>query len=204
MRPATAARRRSPPTSSAAPTCWRTSEGAATYIGYSMGGRLCLHARAGRSPTSSSDSCWSAPPAASPTPPSAPPGGHRTTRSRRPIERDGVEAFLTRWVAQPLFAGLADPDLEDRRRNTAAGLASSLRLAGTGTQEPLWDRLQTIGVPVLIVAGALDPKFVAAAERMAALLPRPELVVIPGAGHTVHLERPDAFTAALDAWLSST
>ena len=31
--------------------------------------------------------------------------------------------------------------LDDRRRNTAAGLASSLRLAGTGTQEPLWDRL---------------------------------------------------------------
>jgi 2-succinyl-5-enolpyruvyl-6-hydroxy-3-cyclohexene-1-carboxylate synthase/2-succinyl-6-hydroxy-2,4-cyclohexadiene-1-carboxylate synthase len=85
-----------------------------------------------------------------------------------------------------------------------AGLASSLRLAGTGTQAPLWDRLPALTMPVLLVAGALDAKFVAAAERMAGLLPRPTLAVIEDAGHSVHLERPDRLLAILEPWLAAT
>ena len=49
-------------------------------------------------------------------------------------------------------------DLDDRRRNTVAGLASSLRLAGTGTQEPLWDRLGMLTMPVLVLAGERDER----------------------------------------------
>ena len=122
--------------------------------------------------TSSSGSCSSAPRPASTTPASGPRGGRATSELAATIERDGVDAFLDRWVAQPLFATLAEPGLDDRRRNTADGLASSLRLAGTGTQEPLWDALPALTMPVLLVAGALDAKFVAVAERMAGLLPR--------------------------------
>src|SRR5690606_19116726 len=84
------------------------------------------------------------------------------------IEAIGVDAFLDEWLAQPLFATLdeAAAGREERRANTAAGLASSLRLAGSGTQMPLWDRLRTLDVPTLVVAGALDPKFVALGERL--------------------------------------
>jgi 2-succinyl-6-hydroxy-2,4-cyclohexadiene-1-carboxylate synthase len=120
------------------------------------------------------------------------------------IERDGVDAFLARWLALPLFATLP-PDAagaDDRRRNTASGLASSLRLAGAGTQEPLWDRLGTLDMPVLVVAGALDAKYVAIAERLAGLVPHATLDVVDGAGHAVHLERPDVFASVLDDWLS--
>jgi 2-succinyl-6-hydroxy-2,4-cyclohexadiene-1-carboxylate synthase len=120
------------------------------------------------------------------------------------VERLGLEAFLAGWVAQPMFAGLADPGLDDRRRNTAAGLASSLRLAGTGTQQPLWPLLASIDVPVLLVAGHDDPKFVTAVERMAGLLPHPTVAIVEGAGHTVHLERPDEFRELLDEWLLAT
>ena len=59
-------------------------------------------------------------------------------------------------------------------------------------------------MPVLLVAGSLDAKFVAAAERMAGLLPHATLAIVDGAGHTVHLERPADFLAALDAWLVTT
>jgi 2-succinyl-6-hydroxy-2,4-cyclohexadiene-1-carboxylate synthase len=119
------------------------------------------------------------------------------------IERDGVAAFLDRWLAQPMFAGLPpDPDaLADRRRNTAAGLAGSLRLAGTGTQEPLWERLPGLAMPVLVIAGASDEKFAAIGERMAAALPDATFVTVDGAGHAAHLERPDATADAVARWM---
>jgi 2-succinyl-6-hydroxy-2,4-cyclohexadiene-1-carboxylate synthase len=178
--------------------------GRATYIGYSMGGRLCLHLAVARPDLVARLVLVSA---------TAGIDDPAERQSRRDadealaatIERDGLDAFLQRWVAQPLFAGLPDPDLGDRRRNTVAGLAASLRRAGTGTQEPLWSRLPDLDVPVLLVAGADDPKFVAAAERMAGLLPRAAaLAVVEGAGHTVHLEQPAEFLTVLDGWLAAT
>jgi 2-succinyl-6-hydroxy-2,4-cyclohexadiene-1-carboxylate synthase len=122
------------------------------------------------------------------------------------IEAGGVEPFLDRWLALPLFAGLAPASQhrEERRRNRPAGLASSLRLAGTGAQEPLWDRLPALaGMPVLLVTGERDVKFTALAERLAAGIgPSASHLVIPAAGHTAHLEQPDAFLAGLLAWLA--
>jgi 2-succinyl-6-hydroxy-2,4-cyclohexadiene-1-carboxylate synthase len=121
------------------------------------------------------------------------------------IEAIGVEAFAEEWGAQPLFAG-QDPRVAaaahaDRLRNTAGGLAAALRGLGTGVMEPLWDRLGELAMPVLLVAGALDTRFVAIAERMARLIPASSLEVVADAGHSVHLERPDAFTDALERWL---
>jgi 2-succinyl-6-hydroxy-2,4-cyclohexadiene-1-carboxylate synthase len=120
------------------------------------------------------------------------------------IERIGVPAFLDEWLAQPLFAGLspAAQGRAERLHNTAAGLASSLRLAGTGTQQPLWDRLRDLRVPTLVIAGALDPKFVALGERLATTIPAADLAVIGGAGHTVHLEQPEAFLDVVLPWLA--
>jgi pimeloyl-ACP methyl ester carboxylesterase len=54
---------------------------------------------------------------------------------------------------------------------------------------------------VLLVAGRNDAKFVTAAERMAGLLPHPTVAIVDGAGHTVHLERPDEFRDLLEEWL---
>jgi len=179
--------------------------GRATYVGYSMGGRMALRVAVDHpgvverlvlvSATAGIDDAAER---------SARVASDRVLAES--IERDGVAAFLDRWLALPLFASLP-PDArrrDEREANGAAGLASSLRLAGTGTQEPLWDRLGTIDVPVLVVAGALDEKFTALAERMAALLPRPTLAVVEGAGHTVHLERPDEFSDLLGRWLDDT
>ena len=116
------------------------------------------------------------------------------------IERDGVEAFVTRWERQPLFASqeTLPPEARDalhrqRLRNSTVGLANSLRGMGTGAQESLWDRLGTIDVPTLLIAGALDAKFRSIASQMAQHMPRSHLVLVPGAGHTVHLEQPGEF-----------
>jgi 2-succinyl-6-hydroxy-2,4-cyclohexadiene-1-carboxylate synthase len=121
------------------------------------------------------------------------------------LERDGVEAFLERWLAQPMFSGLGEDDAQvaARRHNTAAGLASSLRTMGTGTQEPLWDRLDELDLPVLVVTGAADVRFTRIGQRLRAGLPHGVLTAVPGAGHAVHLERPAAAADVVGHWLDT-
>jgi 2-succinyl-6-hydroxy-2,4-cyclohexadiene-1-carboxylate synthase len=124
------------------------------------------------------------------------------------IEAEGVEAFLDRWLTQPLFAGLApeDDDLAARRANTATGLASSLRAAGTGTMDPpWWDELAAIAVPTLVVWGEADAKFAALGRRLAeAIGPNAETTALADVGHAAHLEAPDAFAALVRGWAHRT
>jgi len=122
------------------------------------------------------------------------------------VEEVGVDAFVDEWVAMPMFARLpvSGDALEHRRRNTVAGLAHSLRSYGTGAQTPLWDRLASIDVPVLVLAGELDAKFVDVGRRMAAALPRAAFATVPDAGHAAHTEHPHATVDLIADWLIST
>ncbi|MFN8560892.1 MAG: hypothetical protein U0703_04535 [Anaerolineae bacterium] len=88
-------------------------------------------------------------------------------------------------------------------RNNPTGLAGSLRGMGTGAQPSLWDQLSTLDVPVLLLCGALDARFLAINREMQTLLPRASLAVVPGAGHTVHAEQPEHFRAQIDRFLRS-
>jgi pimeloyl-ACP methyl ester carboxylesterase len=68
-----------------------------------------------------------------------------------------------------------------------------------------WQALRTITCPTLLVLGergavAHDQ---AKVDRMLADMRACRLVVIPGAGHNVHVEQPAAFLAAVQAFLSS-
>ena len=117
------------------------------------------------------------------------------------IERDGIETFVARWGAQPLLAGLpadaAQAACADRLSNEGPGLAAALRGLGPGVMEPVWDRLDQLRMPVAVLAGEHDAKFVAIAHRLAGALPDASLVVVPGAGHALHLEAPREVAAAL-------
>jgi len=120
------------------------------------------------------------------------------------LERKGLDRFLTGWLSQPLFQRLPPEaaGLEERRTNTVAGLASALRRLGTGAQEPLWDRLGELRMPVLLLAGEHDSKFVSIAFRLAAAIgDGAGLSFVPGAGHAAHLERPDSFMTILERFL---
>ncbi len=176
--------------------------GVATYIGYSMGGRLCLHLALARPDLVRALVLVGAT------------GGIDDQAERNArlaadndlagrLEREGIDAFLDRWMAQPMFANVPD-DRHDRARNTMSGLASSLRLAGTGTQVPLWDRLRRLSMPVLVLSGEHDVKFTALAHRLADSIGENATVeIIGGAGHAAHLEQPEAFLAVVRHWLDS-
>lgn len=181
----------------------------ATWIGYSMGGRIALGAGVlqpervaslvleGSSPGLETEA-------------------ERTQRRAADgtlaaqLELGGLETFVDAWMGQPLFASqsrlparLRAAQREARLRNDPRALAACLRGLGTGVQPSFWESLPTLDRPALLIAGALDEKFRMLAGRMAAALPHPRLAIVEGAGHAVSLESPKAYLEAVRAFLNA-
>ena len=178
--------------------------GPGTYVGYSMGGRVALHA-ALTQPDEVRALVLIGATAGIDDPAERQARRDADDRLAGHIESVGVPTFIDEWLANPLFAGLTEATAQraDRLRNTAAGLSASLRATGTGTQTPLWDRLGEIECPVLVLVGERDEKFTELGQRLVDGIIDAELVVVPDAGHSVHLERPEATVAAIGAWLAT-
>lgn len=179
--------------------------GPAIFVGYSFGARIALHIACRHPDMVKGLVAISGSPGIADM-------EERTSRAHaddmlaQHIEVIGVEAFIDEWLANPLFKTLG-PEQQmrsDRLRNSARGLADSLRHAGTGRQESLWDQLATINAPTLLVTGQLDTKFSDIAKDMSTALPNCQWISIAGAGHTVHLEKPDEVVQALNSWLKAT
>jgi len=184
--------------------------GRADYVGYSLGGRVCLHVGLSRPDVVRRLVLVGASAGIVDD-------GERSRRrhddealadelersARHDGERVAMDRFLDRWLSGPLFASL-DPglaQLEARRRNTVAGLASSLRTCGVGTQAPLWVRLHELDMAVLVVAGATDERYGDIGRRMVeAIGPNASLALVPEAGHACHLERPATTVEIIEAF----
>ena len=175
----------------------------ARWLGYSMGGRIALAGAVLRPGRVSSLILESASPGLA---------GENERRARRRADdalaegilRGGMEAFVDHWMGLPLFAtqGKLPPKIreanrERRLRNNPEALAACLRGLGTGAQPSFWDDLPGIRVPALVLAGEEDQKFSTLARRMAGMIQGAELRLIPRAGHSIHLENPFAWLAAV-------
>ena len=123
------------------------------------------------------------------------------------LETSGdVEHFIDAWLGGPMFHRLDAVDAaqrSERLRNSASGLASSLRLCGTGTQQPMWDLLPALASPVLAMAGTDDTRFAAHALRMTRLVPHGVTSLVPGGGHAVHLAQPEQASRIVRHWLDA-
>ncbi len=171
----------------------------AAVLGYSMGGRLALFLATRASERISALILESATP------------GIRDQDERRArtvrdlaladsIERDGITAFVDRWERLPLFAtqtrltGAERAALRTQRlAQCPHGLANNLRAMGQGEQPPLFDHLPALSMPVLVIVGALDTAYCVLGREIARVTPHARLVIVPDAGHAVHLERPEEF-----------
>lgn len=161
-------------------------------LGYSMGGRLALHALLEK------DHPWQAAVIVS-----AHPGLETDHAARRAADAEWAtralagnwQEFLDAWNSQsilgtgPMRDKQASSSLVMRRREIARSFVDW----SLGAQAPLWDRLHEISIPVLWIAGENDPKFLALAERAASLIPNAHLAIAPEAGHRVPWEA--------EAWL---
>ncbi|HEY2435817.1 MAG TPA: 2-succinyl-6-hydroxy-2,4-cyclohexadiene-1-carboxylate synthase [Solirubrobacteraceae bacterium] len=167
-----------------------------TLAGYSMGGRIALHVAAalpgrverlvlvGASPGIADDAERTA---------------RREADERLADEIEGmdIEAFALRWASNPLLAGQPAWVQEDRLRNDPVGLARALRGLGTGALVPLWERLGELRMPIALVVGDRDVKFRTIAEEIAESIAHANVVLVPNAGHAVHLEAPQAVAEAI-------
>jgi 2-succinyl-6-hydroxy-2,4-cyclohexadiene-1-carboxylate synthase len=173
-----------------------------TLVGYSMGGRIALHAALAPALSGRIERLVLI---------GASPGladaaerqrrRHDDERLADEISRSDIDAFAQRWAATPVLAGvsrdLAAAAREDRLSNKPAGLARALRGLGTGALPSLWDRLPELSMPVVVIVGERDVKFRRVAERMVATIASARLVIVPGAGHATHLEAPTVTATAI-------
>lgn len=105
------------------------------------------------------------------------------------LERDGL-------------AALGDsPETRAAGHRSAAGLAQAARGMLTQQDGSVIGSLPSITVPALVLVGARDQPFLAAAEYMAAKIPGATYAVIPDAGHASNIDQPDAFNREVLAFL---
>jgi len=165
--------------------------------GYSMGGRVALHVAA------SVPRRVSALVLLSTTAGVEDPAARLRADEQLASEIGDVERFIARWRTTPLFAG--DPDwvhdeiADDTRRLTAAQIATMLRAYSPGRLPPLWDRLHELTMPAVVLAGERDTRYREIAVRLAGALPNARCEIVPGAGHRLALEAPQAVADAIIA-----
>jgi 2-succinyl-6-hydroxy-2,4-cyclohexadiene-1-carboxylate synthase len=174
-------------------------------VGYSMGGRLALHAAlrslfAGLVVVGASAGIEDA----------------DERRRRRAadseladwIERHSIEEVVARWERNPVFysqsSALVEAQRPGRLDHDPAALARLLRSAGQGALEPVWDRLASLQIPVLALAGENDGTYWTAARRIGSLVAQGRVAAIPGAGHAAHLEAPDLVADVIAAFVGDS
>ena len=175
----------------------------ASWLGYSMGGRICLYLALKAPQLCRALVLEGASPGISDP-------DERRSRVEgdaalaRLIEEKGVAAFVEHWEGLPLFASQCRLPREvreklhrQRLRNNPIGLANSLRGMGAGVQPPLQERLHSLSMPALFVAGEEDGKYCKLARSMRAAVLNGQVSIIPEAGHAPHLEQPQRFNSAV-------
>jgi len=181
--------------------------GTVDWVGYSMGGRVALGAAVLAPRRVRRLVLEGASPGVS---------GERERSERRIADAvlarrtraEGIEWFVTEWEKRPVFAtqhGLPS-DLRAAQRgrrlaNDPEALAACLGGLGVGSQPSFWRDLDGVNGPVLVLVGEKDAKFREIGRAMVARLPEARMEIVPGAGHAVHLEAPDAWLERVGAFL---
>jgi 2-succinyl-6-hydroxy-2,4-cyclohexadiene-1-carboxylate synthase len=131
----------------------------------------------------------------------------------RKLARSGSKkdfgAFLFNWYNQSIFGSIKNhPEfnrmLESRLQNDPIELTKSLQFMGTGNQPSLWDKLQNNQIPLLLMVGENDAKFIDINQEMAQICPVSQLVIISNSAHNIHFENTSEFVDNLKVYFQST
>ena len=121
------------------------------------------------------------------------------------IVTNGLPSFIDFWENIPLFKTQKELSEEQRQiireerlGQREIGLANSLRGIGTGSQTSYWERLKAVNIPVLLLTGDLDTKFVTISREMQKQFPIVRHETIADVGHAIHVEKPDVFATMIE------
>ena len=170
-------------------------------LGYSMGGRLALHALV-EQPT-----LWRAAIVVS-----AHSGltDREARRARWSQDNEWAmrvrslpwQTFLQIWNEQGVLAGSPVPGNRMPMWQWRQAIVQAFDCWGLGRQQDLLPKLAPITVPTLWITGERDEKFDAVGSRAVAAMPAARHLRIPGAGHRLPWEKPDAFLTAVREFLA--
>jgi len=128
------------------------------------------------------------------------------------IERQGIEAMAELYCTGPARVQYQNKDPRgwaQFKRQFAEGSAKGRALTMIGVQSrraPLFEReseLAAIAVPMLIIAGDEDDSTLDVALFLKRTIPRCGLMMLPKTGHTINLEEPAAFNAAVENFINA-
>eukprot|EP00903_Cladosiphon_okamuranus_P003570 g3568.t1 len=171
-------------------------------LGYSMGGRLALHALLEGGP-------WDAAVIISANPGLRDAGEASTRRGQDTVWATQAltlpwSDFLEKWNAQAILGGAMRDEREDKKLiQRRREIARSFVDWSVANQEPLWARLEEIKIPLLWIAGENDGKFREMGNEAAAMAGSAEFVIAPECGHRVPWESGDWLAATLRDWLAT-
>ena len=124
------------------------------------------------------------------------------------LEDKGLEQFINFWESQQIFASqrYLSPETQMRQRRTRLStkpfaLASHLRASGTGVMISRWSRLNELKIPVLLIVGSEDKKYIEIGRQMQSTISSSCLSIINSAGHATHLEQPANTAKAIDKFI---
>jgi 2-succinyl-6-hydroxy-2,4-cyclohexadiene-1-carboxylate synthase len=121
-----------------------------------------------------------------------------------------IETFVDYWLSLPLFNSLKNLPPEkfqelkkSKLQNSKTGLANILKEFSTGKMPYFLNNPEIFNFPVLLISGELDKKYKSQNEKAVKIIPHSTSVVIPNAGHNVHLEKPEEFINFTHKFLES-
>ncbi len=119
----------------------------------------------------------------------------------------GMASFLETWYAADLWASLQQQPLQlqilksARMENDPIWMARVITDLSPGRMESLWECLPDLTIPVLMLAGIRDSKYTAILSEANQKAPNTRFVMVPEAGHNIHLEQPDRLLKILQTFL---
>lgn len=175
-----------------------------TLLGYSMGGRLALYMGLRYPEYFTSLFVESATPGLKDL-------SERRERRRKDhvladrLETEDYESFLDWWYKSRIFSSLAEDktrlaSVKERRKSNrlyGSHLAKSLRFMGQGMQEPLWEDLKNLSIPLCFLVGEKDHKYVKVAEEARHLNEQITVQLVKRAGHNIHEENLAGFCQSI-------
>jgi 2-succinyl-6-hydroxy-2,4-cyclohexadiene-1-carboxylate synthase len=116
------------------------------------------------------------------------------------IVNEGIHSFVEYWESLPLFSSQKKLPLavqksvrDQRLKQKPVGLSNSLKGMGTGQQPSWWGEFKRLNIPIHVLVGEEDTKFVSIAKEMKKVNAKVEISTFPHAGHAIHVEEPRKF-----------